>query len=67
MKLDKKELEFLRDLAVIPRPNTWIIHHYGLGFAYNLLRRGLVINPFGEDGTTHTNLWQPSEKGKKCL
>jgi hypothetical protein len=63
-KATKREITFLHDLATSPRPNTWVIQNYGLGFAYNALRRGLVINPLGEDGTAHTNLWQPSEQGK---
>lgn len=66
-KPTKKELAFLRDLAEAPRPNIWVILNYGLGFAYYAARRGLVINPLGVDGTTHTNLWQPSERGKLIL
>jgi hypothetical protein len=66
-KPTRRELNFLHDLAASPRPNTWVIQNYGLGFAYNALRRGLVINPLGEDSTAHTNLWQPSELGKELL
>jgi hypothetical protein len=65
--ITRRELEFLRDMATSPRPNTWVIQHYGLGFAYNMLRRGLVINPLREDGPAHTNLWQPSEQGKALM
>ena len=67
-KTTKKELAFLRDLAEAPRPNAWVIQNYGMGLAYYLCRRGLVIiNPPEWDGTTHTNLWQPSERGKLIL
>lgn len=65
--ITRRELELLCDLIASPRPNTWIIQHYGLGFAYNLLRRGLVINPLGEDGPVQTNFWQPSEQGKALM
>jgi hypothetical protein len=66
-KTTRRELEFLRNLAVGPRSNTWVIQHYGLGLAYYMLRRGLVVNPLGEDGTAHTNLWQPSQHGEITL
>ena len=66
-KATKRELDFLRDLTASPRPNIWVIQNYGIGFAYNALRRGLAINPLGQDGPTHTNLWQPSEEGKLVL
>ncbi|MDX9993494.1 MAG: hypothetical protein RBS68_15740 [Anaerolineales bacterium] len=60
--MNKQELEFLRSLAAKPRSNTWVIQNFGLGRAYDMLRRGLVVNPLGED-ENHTNLWQPSRQG----
>jgi hypothetical protein len=67
MNSSTRELDFLQDLTASKRSNAWIIQNYGIGFAYNALRRGLAINPLGEDGITHTNLWQPSEQGKIAL
>lgn len=66
-KTTRRELEFLRNLAAGPRSNTWVIQHYGLGLAYYMLRRDLVVNPLGEDGAAYTNLWQPSKQGEIAL
>lgn len=63
----KREIEFLHNLAVGPRSNTWVIQHYGLGLAYYMLRRGLVVNLLGEDRTAHANLWQPSKQVEIAL
>ena len=61
------EAKFLRWLFIAERSNVDVIQNFGLGFAYKLLKQGLVDNPLGEQGTAHTNLWKITEDGLDIL
>ncbi|GEM_PF-1894789 len=60
------EARFLHALTLSKRDNRWVITYFGLGLDYHLLQRGLVDNPLGDTGTTHTNLWQLTGEGDKA-
>ena len=61
------EAKFLRWIFLAERSNVDVIQYFGLGFAYKLLKQGLVDNPLGEQGMTQTNLWHLTEDGLNVL
>lgn len=54
-------------LSELDMDNRWVQTHFGLSLAYNLARRGLVENPLGVSGSTHTNLWRLTGEGLQAL
>jgi hypothetical protein len=61
------EAKFLRWLFLAERSNVDVIQYFGLGFAYKLLKQGLVDNPLGVQDTAQTNIWKLTEDGLDIL
>jgi len=61
------EAKLLKALLLSEQDNRWVQTHFGLSLAYNLARRGLVENPLGVSGSTHTNLWRLTGEGLQAL
>lgn len=57
------EAKFMRWLYLGEQSNLDVIKHFGLGFAYNLLKQGYVENPLGQQESTETNIWKLSNDG----
>lgn len=61
------EAKFLHWLFLAERSNVDVIQYFGLGFAYRLLKQGLVNNPLGVQGTAQTNIWKLTVDGLEIL
>jgi hypothetical protein len=61
------EAKLMRWLFIEERSNMDVILNFGLGLAYKLLKQGLVENPLGVSGDSHTNIWKLSKDGLEVL
>jgi hypothetical protein len=61
------EAKFLRWLFLAERSNVDVIQYFGLGFAYKLLKQGLVDNALGVQDTAQTNIWKLTQDGLEIL